>query len=176
MALLDPRAAVLKEQKRFELKIHEIAPEDIEPLGDRYVVEVIEIDEKVELGQLLIVTQSPEKGADGNPLADPTVERRGVIAAVVLRKGNGHLLGLPDWAVVKQNVNGIGQSVERPKAQVPMFFEPGDVVFIDHNARGRALKILGRECRIINQIDVLARIDGIRLQRDADGNWEEATD
>jgi hypothetical protein len=53
-----------------------------------------------------------------------------------------------------------------------MFYAPGDVVMVDHNAKGRALKILGREARIVGQIDILARIKGLRLRRSEDGSWE----
>jgi len=137
----------INSSSRYELKIHEVAPEDIEPLGDRYVVEVIDIDEKIELGQILVVTQQPKE--DNSPMADPTVERRGVLAAVVVSVGNGHLLGIKD--------------------EVPMFYSVGDCVLVDHNAKGRALKIVGRECRIVNQIDCLARLP-MRLVR-VDGEW-----
>jgi len=168
IASIDPtaRALLAVPKPRFELKIHEIAPENIEPLGDRYVVEVIELDEKVQLGSLLVVTQqAAERPRD--PLADPTVERRGVLAAVVIRAGNGHLLGLPDPRLV------VREHIEAESADVPMFYSPGDVVLIDHSAKGRALKIVGRECRILNQLDCLARIEGIRLRRTDDGTWEQ---
>lgn len=153
MAYLDPRAKkLLGDSKRFELKIHEVSPEDIEPNGDRYVVEVINLDEKIELGQLLVVTQDPNADPK-DPMANPLLEKRGVLAAVIITKGNGHLLGL--------------------EASVPMFYEPGDVVLVDANMKGRAIRILGREARIVNQIDILARLSGIRLQR-VDDTWEEA--
>lgn len=173
MAQLDPTArlrAVVSSSPRFELKIHEIAPEDIIPNGDRYVVEVIDLDETVQLGQLLVVTQ-PSRQNPNDPLVDPTVENRGVLAAVVVSVGNGHLLGLPDPALAVLNRNGC-ESVERSKADVPMFYEPGDVVLVDHNAKGRALKIVGRECRIVNQIDVLAALPKVKLLRTERG-WEK---
>lgn len=158
MAIRDPR--ILRSavpQPRYELKIHEVAPEDIEPLGDRYVVEIIDLDEKIEFGSLLVVTQNIAQ-KPGDPQADPTIENRGVLAAVIIRAGNGHLLGLPDWATSEFKSG-------RAPADVPMFYEPGDVILLDHNAKGRALKIVGRECRIIGQMDCLARIEGIRLHR-----------
>ena len=162
MAVVDPHLLRAVPSSRFELRLHEINPEDIEPNGDRYVVEVIDIDEKVEFGSILVVTQQqPDK--PGGPMADPTVERRGVLAAVVIRAGNGHLLGLPDWAEHEW-------SDTRDPATVEMFFKEGDVLLVDHTAKGRALKIVGRECRIIGQIDVLARVEGVRLKRE-DGTW-----
>jgi co-chaperonin GroES (HSP10) len=160
------------------LKIHELRPEDIEPNGDRYVVEVIDIDEKIELGRILVVTQQP-KMDPRDPQADPTLEQRGVMVAVVVRAGNGHLLGLPDHklAVLQRNphpnTSGYEEIMVAP-ADVPMFFEPGTVVFVDHNAKGRALKILGRECRIVNQIDILAALPSMKLRRSDDGGWERA--
>jgi len=184
LAHLDPRVTALRAApNRYELKIHEVNPEAIIPNGDRYLVEVIEIDEKILLGQLLVVTQAPEDR--GGPMADPNVERRGVLAAVIVTAGNGHLLGLPDPRIAVANSFAASDggsvtysrgsdTVERHPADVPMFYEPGDVVFVDFNARGRALKILNRECRLVNQIDVLAKLKGKRLKRTTDGGWEEA--
>jgi co-chaperonin GroES (HSP10) len=166
---MDPSAARLiaaprATAPRFLLKLHETEPEDIEPLGDRYVVEVIDIDESVEFGQLLVITQAtPQR--PGDPQADPTIENRGVLAAVVIRAGNGHLLGLPD--IPRPNAPHKAEADhEMLWSAVPMFMEPGDVVLVDHNAKGRALKIVGRECRIVSQIDCLAKIEGVRLKRE----------
>ncbi|MGD0968673.1 MAG: hypothetical protein ABR949_10330 [Candidatus Aquilonibacter sp.] len=160
---LDPRA--LTSRGLYKLKIHDVKPEDIEPNGDRYVVEEIDVDEYIERGQLLVITQNAPKH-QGDPMADPTIENRGVIVAVVIRAGNGHLLGLPDPYFIED-----GKGVQG-NADVPMFFSEGDVVFVDHNAKGRALRILGREVRIINQIDVLAKMDGVKLKRGEHG-WEQ---
>lgn len=175
MAIRDPRESgmipAIRPRGKFELRIHTVALEDIEPLGDRYVIEEIALDEKIELGRILVVTQ-PAIRNPSDPQADPTIENRGVIAGVIIRAGNGHLLGLsdypPDPVILPGDVE-VGQT--RPWASVPMFHSPGDVVLIDHNAKGRALKILGREGRIVNQIDVLARIEGVRLKRVGD-EWE----
>lgn len=168
MAHLDPSAhlRVITAPSRFKLKIHDIAPEAIEPNGDRYVVEVIDLDETIQLGQMLVVTQDPTIN-EKDPMADPKVEKRGVLAAVIVDRGNGHLLGLPDPVIV----DGKGD-LQRPAANVPMFYQPGDVVFVDHNAKGRNVKIVGRECRIVGQIDILARVRGVRLRRGEDGDWE----
>lgn len=165
MALVDPVAQLIRPSaisKRYELNIHEIALEDIEPLGDRYVVEVIDFKEGiVELGQLLVITQ--DKRIDPrDPMSDPTVENRGVIAGVIVRVGNGHLLGLAPTASMEEDESEI-------QAVVPMFFTEGDVVLIDYSSKGRALKILGREGRIVGQMDCLARLP-MRLKR-VDGEW-----
>jgi hypothetical protein len=130
------------------------------------------------MGQLLVITKDPNID-EKDPMADPTVERRGVLAAVIITAGNGHLLGLPDPRVYvgkdsNNNWNATNDIVRVP-ADVPMFFNPGDVVFIDHNAKGRALKIGTRELRICNQIDVLSKINGIRLMR-VNGEWQEAVE
>jgi len=161
-----------KQNERYELRIHEVEPGDIIPSGDRYVVEVIDIDEKIELGQILVMTQDP-KIDPKDPKADPNIEVRGVLVGVIVSRGNGHLLGLPDPALVQRDLSG-HDTVVRAHADVPMFFAPGDVVFVDRNAKGRALKILGREIRIIAQIDVLASLRGVRLVRGENG-WEQET-
>ena len=161
--------------ERYTLRIHDIDPTDIEPNGDRYVVEVIDIDETaLAFGRLLVMTQQVNQQG---PQADPTIENRGVLAAVIVTAGNGHLLGLPDAAVaLSPGTSASGRqhedSIGRAPADVPMFYAPGDVVMVDHNAKGRALKILGREARIVGQIDILARIKGLRLRRSEDGSWE----
>lgn len=168
IAHLDPKAISLKavsSRNLFKLKIHNVKPEDINPNGDRYLVEEIDVDEYIERGGLLVITQQASQNL-GDPQADPSIERRGVIVAVIIRAGNGHLLGLPDPAFA------LGDKVEREWADVPMFYEEGDVVFVDHTAKGRALKILGREVRLVNQIDVLAKLEGVKLKRGDDG-WEQ---
>ena len=57
-----------------------------------------------------------------------------------------------------------------------MFFHPEQVVFVDKNMRGRALRMVGREIRIINQIDVLASLplSLVRLRR-VNGVWTQVT-
>lgn len=143
----------------FKLKIHELAPEDFVPNGDRYVVEAIEIEEDVEFGQLLVRNYAAP-GPKGRPWEMSDVEARGCFAAVVLSAGNGHLLGLPDWA-------------DRPSsASVPMFYGVGDVVLVDFNGKGRNLKIMGRQVRVVNQIDVLCGIPRAKLML-VDGKWQE---
>jgi hypothetical protein len=81
---------------------------------------------------------------------------------------------LPDPWIVTPTTNG-GGTVHQQAASVPMFYGEGDVLLIDHNAKGRALMIVGRECRIVNQIDVLARIEGVHLER-RDGAWVQVNE
>ena len=102
-----------------------------------------------------------------DPNRDPNIERRGVLAAIVLRGGDGHLLGLPDPKLV---VNG---EIQRSPCDVPMKYTYGDVVLVDVNAKGRDVQILGKEIRIVNQIDILSHIEGIKMQKNDAGEWEQ---
>ncbi len=169
--MIDPSAAARMLRvppARFKLNLHAIPVEEYEPNGDRYVIEVIDLDDSIEMGSVLVISQEqPER--PGDPMADPRVERRGVIAGVVVSAGDGHLLGLPDPAFYDK---GEENDLVYGRAQVPMFFGPGDVVLVDHNAKGRSLRVVGREVRIVNQIDVLACVRGVRLKRTEEGGWE----
>lgn len=156
------------EPEKFKLKLHGIEPEAIIPNGDRYLVETLEVDDVMQFGQLLVIVQDPNVNPR-DAKADPQVENRGIIAAVIVQAGNGHLLGLADHALV---LSAGAERIERAPADVPMFFEAGDVVLIDRSARGRPLRYANRELRLVNQIDVLARIEGIRLVR-KDGVWTQ---
>jgi co-chaperonin GroES (HSP10) len=165
VAFSDPKIARIFSTTRFQLKLHDIDMERFTPSGDRYVIEILDVDESMEFGQLLVYVQ-PDPKKDGDPMADPTVENRGIMPGVIVAVGNGHLLGLPDIPVV------IDGKVKREWASVPMFFKKGDVVLVDYNARGRNLKVAGRQFRTVNQIDILNKIEELRLQRTDDGGWE----
>ena len=148
----------------FKLSIHEIEPQFIAPNGDRYVVEFIPVDEAVEFGTILVVTDADpnSKNPDNdprNPMAKHEVEKRGVVPAVVIQVGNGHLLGIPDMKIAVSP-----DTCRREPSDVPMFYHPGDVVLVDVNARGRALRIAGRQIYICGQMDVLGQIIGTRLK------------
>lgn len=166
MAIIDPKELALRAASapKFELKLHELTPEEIIPNGDRYVVEIVNVDDSIELGGVLVLIQDPNINPK-DPSADPKVERRGVLVGIVLTAGNGHLLGLHDLPPDK---NGV-----RPLATVQMFYNPGTVVFIDHNARGRNLRLVGREIRVVNQIDILAAVPKMRMKRTKEGTWEQ---
>jgi co-chaperonin GroES (HSP10) len=76
--------------------------------------------------------------------------------------------------IMGSNIAAIGDEsmVVRYPAAVPMFFQHGEVVFIEKYS-GRPLVIEGREFRIVNQVDVLAS-SGVYLKLGADGEtWEE---
>lgn len=171
MAIIDPSIAKHIFAPPFELDIHELDPKEMEPIGDRYIVEELAVNEKVLFGSLLVVTNAPPSPDDDprNPQANPNVERRGVMAAVVISKGNGHLLGLPDPRIAVSAASGASK-IERTSADVPMFLEHGDVVLVDKNMKGRALQIAGRLLRVVSQIDCLVKLK-VRLKF-KDGKWE----
>lgn len=161
------------EKPRFKLRIHDITPERFIPNGDRYVIEIVDFDETILLGQVLVATQDPNIDPR-DPKADPTIEQRGVIGGIVISAGNGHLLGIPDPRLVARiNPMSDASTIVREAADVPMFYKPGDIVLVDRNAKGRNIKVLGREIRVINQMDVLCHIQGITCHRTEDGDWEQ---
>lgn len=171
----DPDLGLEPKFEMFKLKIHELDVEDFIPNGDRYVVEAIEIDENVEFGQLLVVTNVPVEPKPGDqPWKKPSVEARGCFAAVICTVGDGHLLGYPDWPqeVLNNAYGGEALSGFRDRATVPMFFKKGQIVLVDYNAKGRNLKILGKHYRVVNQIDILTSIPRIQLER-VEGVWRE---
>jgi len=142
--------------KQFMLELHEFEPAAMEPIGDRYVVETLFVEETVKFGSLLVYT--PQADIDPrDPAANPKAEKRGVLPAVIITAGNGHLLGLADPRLVVGSPSGLTH-VERHPADVPMFLKPGDVVLIDMNYKGKALKIADREIRVINQMDCLVKL------------------
>jgi hypothetical protein len=168
--IIRPRTGTVK---KFMLQLHEFDPAQMEPIGDRYIVETIPVEETVKFGSFIVMAQV---GADTNPRdpsGNPTVERRGVLPAVIIAVGNGHLLGLPDPRLVLQysdDLAPLNSEVERHSADVPMFFRPGDVALLDMNAKGRSLKIVDREIRVVNQLDLLVKLP-VRLEWTEEG-WK----
>jgi hypothetical protein len=155
--ILRPKIHSVK--KKFMLELHEFDPAEMEPIGDRYIVETIPVEETVSFFSFIVVAggTDPSTIDPRNPLANPNVERRGVVPAVIIANGNGHLLGLPDPRIALK-MSGGQDVVERHPADVPMFLTPGDVCLIDFTSKGRALKIIDRDIRVINQIDVLVKL------------------
>ena len=142
--------------KPFMLELHEFEPAAMEPIGDRYIVETLFVEETVQFGSLLVYT--PQAEADPmNPMNNPKAEKRGVLPAVIIACGNGNLLGLPDTYTTVRQAAGHDE-VERHAAEVPVEVRIGDVVLIDMNYKGKALKIADREIRVINQVDALVRL------------------
>lgn len=173
MALIDPAGArLLKIVEKFTLKIHELDPREMEPIGDRYIVETLEVDEDILFGSILVKTQGTANGPDDdprNPAAKHETEKRGVLPAVVCAIGDGHLLGIPDARLAVRNQHGYDEVVRIP-SDVPSFLKVGDVCLVDINARGRALRLAGREIRVVNQIDCLVRLK-VRLDW-TDTGWQ----
>ena len=197
--LLTPKAL----PKPFRLRIHDLLPSDIVPNGDRYIVETLDVDEDVLTCNGLLVPVQAVDPRNGQP--SMITEYRGVAPAVVVMRGNGHLLGLSDHAVVMPEPTVLtmneGESTEafearkamakmdalnagcsyvgdhsivvRPWASVPMFFDQGTIVFIDINAKGREFRLFGRAVRVVDQINILAHTNKIKLVLDADGNWTQ---
>lgn len=155
--ILRPRTQTVKQ---FMLHLHDFNPAAMVPIGDRYVVETIPVEDTVSFGSFLVMAQGVEIDPK-NPMANPAVERRGVLPAVIIAVGNGHLLGLPDHRIAVKMPAGHDE-VQRHPADVPMFMRVGDVVLLDMNSKGRALKIVDREIRVVNQIDCLLKLP-IRL-------------
>ena len=150
--------------------------------GDRYLVEVLELGDRVTAHGIHI----PQVKSDRADEFD-----RGWFPALVLDVGNGHVLTTPDHAAVlgnmtpKETLDAIKggdrdalESIQlpanaenitevavlvRPRATVPMFFKVGDVVAID-GSTGRKIEIEGKEFRIVNQVDVLRRLDGATIE------------
>jgi hypothetical protein len=141
---------------KFMLELHDFDPAAMEPIGDRYIVETIPVEDTVKFGSFLIMAQGAQIDPK-NPMATPGVERRGVLPAVIIALGNGHLLGLPDPRLVKRDGAGM-DTIVREAADVPMFLKPGDMVLLDMNSKGRALQIVDREIRVVNQIDCLVKL------------------
>ncbi len=117
----------------------------LQPNGDRYLVKPVNVVHRTSSDLVL-------------PIDETTT---GWFAARILAVGNGHRLEVPDPAVVTYRVSPsedtLESTVERPQATVPMFFSKGDVVLIDRLA-GRPVTVQGVEYRIVNQVDVLAKI------------------
>lgn len=154
--------------KKFMLELHEFNPASMEPIGDRYIVETIPVEETVKFGSFLIMAGGNGAQIDPrDPAANPAVERRGVLPAVVIAVGNGHLLGLPDTRIAVRTMSGKDE-VERHPADVPIFMQVGDVVLLDMNSKGRSLQIVDREIRVVNQIDCLVKLP-VRLTWTDDG-------
>jgi co-chaperonin GroES (HSP10) len=96
--------------------------DNFEVLGDRYAVEIMEVDDLL-IGDILI----PDRGE---------VERRWQVGRIV-SVGNGHRL--------------------EADVTVPMFFKKGDVIIFER-LTGKDFFFGHGEYRIMNQIDVLARV------------------
>ena len=170
----------------YIFRYRELDPFKIRPIGDRYMVELLETDEVSPAGILI-----PERAE----------QERGWHAAVVFSMGNGHRLDVPDpVCVMPEPVRDLkeGETVDqraidmramasysapfvgthsmvvRPLATVAMFFVPGEVIFVEKYS-GREFHIGERRFRFVSQVDCLGT-SGRFLVLSADGSWSDAPD
>lgn len=155
--------------KPYIFKYKDLDPLKLAPIGDRYLVEVLETDEQTAGGILLL---------------ERTEQERGWTIGVVYSIGNGHRLETADTPVMMPEsktsdsfrgyaVPYVGENsvVVRAFAQVPMFFRPGEVIFIEKYS-GREFHIGDRTFRFVSQVDCLGTT-GKFLVLQEDGGWEE---
>lgn len=170
----------------FKLTQEHVKPESQEPLGDRYLIKILEVDDTLQLqsGHTLHIPTATEKD-------------RGWKAGVIVTCGNGHRLSESDKVAVMANVtspedrkaieNGDKSKIPpgaqyltddavtvRPPAMVPMFYSPGDVVLVERFA-GRDMKLgpSSHDYCIVAQEHCLSRIKGLKLLPNNDGEWRE---
>lgn len=167
---------------KFVLKQQHLDPTAWTPVGDRYTIEEIEVDNSVELnGTRFLLPGQSEKD-------------KGWKAGVIVRVGNGHLLGVPDLAVSMthkpqgqpddnpsvEKARALGAQfmtedaiVVRPPAAVPMFFNVGDVVLVERWA-GREITLGTKKYWVVAQEHCLLSLDTPRLVRGENGEWSES--
>jgi co-chaperonin GroES (HSP10) len=169
-------------------------PAKLRPVGDRYVIEVLNVDEEVLPSGLI--------------LPDRTEEQAGWAVGVVFSVGNGHRLETPDIPItldadVVEDVDTAKQFIERSKSEkreivqqligqsinfmqpaantkqsvlrwlstVPMFFVHGEVIAVERYS-GRQFTISNRAFRVVNQVDCLCSF-GVYLKWDDTLGWVE---
>uniref|UniRef100_E6QP93 Co-chaperonin GroES n=1 Tax=mine drainage metagenome TaxID=410659 RepID=E6QP93_9ZZZZ len=164
----------------FKLSITEQIPELFEPMGDTYLVHILDIDDSVMAGEHRLVV--PQK----------STEDRGWKAGVIVAVGNGRCFDRPDEFVVvpnvltgtkdemKAEVAAYGEAVAastdqavvvRIPAMANMALGVGEVVLIEKFA-GRDVVLQGKPYIIVGQQNLLARHKSLRLHRNAEGTWE----
>jgi co-chaperonin GroES (HSP10) len=167
----------------YTFRYRNLDPTKLRPIGDRYVVQVLDFDE--------------EKLPSGLYLGESAEGTQGWAAGVIIAVGNGHRLEVADQAVVmpegyvpdpsltdeQQMARRIGalgygtpamgdnSTIQRVASAVPMFFSVGMVIFMEKYS-GREFPVRGRKYRFVSQVDCLGDT-GVRLERDADGEWHE---
>jgi co-chaperonin GroES (HSP10) len=149
--------AALESRKRL-IKMDDLDPNKITPHGDRYLLEMMEVDETTDSGIVLV--------RDTN---DPKAQEHdlGFAVGVILAKGGGHRLDVADQAVpittTEQKPEGLLVAVD-PETKsgvmmipstVPMPFSRGDVVICGKYV-GTEMKINGVEHKIVTQAHIIA--------------------
>jgi co-chaperonin GroES (HSP10) len=167
----------------YVFRYRDLDPAKMKPLGDRYLVEVLEVEEEQTPTGLFLPSDRMDHGTWAI----------GVVCAV----GNGHRLEVSDHVAVipegYQAVEGLTQeeqmarranalsymtpamgdhsTVMRPLATVPMFHYVGDVLFLERYS-GRQFTVGGRLYRFVSQVDVLG-FTGLHLCWSDAGEWCE---
>lgn len=167
--------------EQYVFQYRNMDPKRLRPIGDRYLIEVLDVD---------------EEKVNGIYLPEQTEEQKGWAVGVVFSIGNGHRLDVhdpivvvpegyvPDPALNEQeqmrrriaalsyNCPSMGDhsTVMRYPALVPMMFQPGEVIFVERYS-GRQFTIRGRTFRFVSQVDCLGT-SGVYLKLTDDG-WEE---
>jgi co-chaperonin GroES (HSP10) len=168
--------------ERFVFRYRNLDPRRLRPIGDRYLIEVLDVDEE-KVGGIYLPEQSEEQ--------------KGWAVGVVFSIGNGHRLEEHDPIVVvpegykadpklteqeqmQRRMSALGyttpsmgdeSTVMRYPALVPMFFQPGEVIFVERYS-GRQFTMSGRTMRFVSQVDCLGT-SGMYLKMNEDGSWEE---
>lgn len=177
----------------LELHNDQISPFLVDPHGDRLLVEVVEISSEVTVaGGHTLYTAPAERDARGIVNEE---WKRGFCAGVVISAGDGHVLTTPsrhealiismDYTQeqiddgVLSTVPGLraydpvtkqGIVVVDTPANVPMPWTRGDVILIERLA-ARQVRLGKRTYAIVDQMDVLATVRGLKYLMLADGEW-----
>ena len=155
--------------QKKRIKLDDLDPNKITPHGDRYLLEMLEVDETTDSGIMLV--RDPK-----NPRA--VEEDLGLAVGVVLRGGSGHRLDVADQAVpvttTEQKPNQAAflvavdpdtqSGVMMIPSTVPMPFGRGDVVICGKYV-GTDLKIRGLDYKMVTQGHIIGHT-GKRMNLD----------
>lgn len=141
--------------KREVINLGDQDPLTFTPHGDRYLIEVVDIDDSIKIGDKTLLVEL-EKSS------------RGWAAGKIIAGGNGHRMDVPD-TYVKINTtekapnpeiglyfveNETGDAVVRCPSIVPMPFARGQIVMIYWSA-AIEVKMQGKPYLICNQTHIL---------------------
>jgi co-chaperonin GroES (HSP10) len=151
------------EKRRIALSSQD--PLSFIPHGDRLLVEVLELDETLDSGIILVRPDDQSKEHEV-----------GWCPAVVWNVGSGHRLDTPDQAVAIQTTEkdltpqnhlvaldpDTGSGVVMAPSKVPMPFVREQVVMVAKYA-GSDIKMRGRDFKVITQAHVLGTFPKMRI-------------
>lgn len=177
----------------YKLSLADQNPALLRPLGDRYLVALIETDDTVQMGTTAFVIARPLKRDDkGREIPGSDLEDIGWKVGVVVSRGDGVLpdapvqfLTLTD-TTAKADIDAIRAGVKEPPAgasfltescvvvaqppMVAMQYHLGDVLFIERFA-GRDILLQGKKYCIISQAHVLLKHPTLTLEPDDENGW-----